>query len=113
MFKMKFLEEFIFNKIEMYSDDVVMECPVCGLKFNQFVNVYVNAGGNIVGFDSDGIKQMEGEATGRGTSVFITFVCEQGHYWVLQFQFHKGMVHYNSYSINKNEINNRKRLWRD
>lgn len=108
MLKISELEKSV---LEIDGDYETVECPVCGEDHNHILNTSVNAGGNITGVDSKGMERMQGKPTGRGTSIFITFMCECCHYWVLQLEFNKGQTLYKSYEINN--LDNTESLWRD
>lgn len=91
--------------------DSRVKCPVCESEYNHIVNTAVNAGGDIYSIDSEGLKTTKGKPTGRGASIFITFSCESGHYWVQQYQFHKGVVLKEKYSID--DLDEPGEIWRD
>lgn len=56
--------------------------------------VAVNIGGTIHIIDADGVRTIEGKATGRGVSVFTQYVDEElpPNYYERHEQFHKGGV---------------------
>lgn len=55
--------------------------------------VVVNIGGNIYIINDKGIREIQGESTGRGTSVFLQFHSEHGPIYESHYQFHKGFTY--------------------
>jgi hypothetical protein len=52
--------------------------------------VTVNMGGKIYIINEDGVKELNGTKTGRGSSVFLQHFDEDGHIFETQYQFNKG-----------------------
>lgn len=56
--------------------------------------VVVNAGGKIYVINDEGLTELEGESTYRGSSVFLQYASEcGGPVFEIQHQFHKGFVY--------------------
>lgn len=66
------------------------KCPCCGESNNHLTRVVVNIAGNISILENSGLRLLTGKPTGRGASVWLHFVCENGHPWATRWQFHKG-----------------------
>lgn len=90
--------------------------------------VVVNVGGKIYLIDNNGIQELSGKPTGRGTSVFLQFNSEHESIYETHYQFHKGTTYkhtakiaeYNSESkktekVNKTPLEAVKQgnIWRD
>lgn len=79
-----------------------MTCPGChpvvdGNVFGAYDYVHlqgvsINQGGEITRVDSSGTKLQRGAVVGRGSLIEIMMKCENGHDFLLAFQFHKGNV---------------------
>jgi len=65
-------------------------CPVCGENYAHIMRVEVNALGKITTVSPNGTTCYDGEQSGRGTRVEITFGGECTHQWIRSYQFHKG-----------------------
>lgn len=67
------------------------ECPKCRGEYCHLTRVVVNRGGDITLVNgSEPARAILGLPTGRGSSVWIEFACEEGCRWRLRWQFHKG-----------------------
>lgn len=70
-----------------------VDCPEPGCDFEYMhpVAVIVNRGGEITTVDHGGTRIDQGTADGRGVSIRVRFMCENGHHTsVLTLHFHKG-----------------------
>lgn len=74
-----------------------MECPVCSGKgllfdYNHITGVRVAQGDDVTIVAGSGTRLQRSQNGARGSLVTIAFSCEEGHYFCLDFQFHKGQV---------------------
>ena len=72
----------------------LVSCPHPGCSMGDAgihpVGVEVNSGGVITDVDHGGTRITRGKADGRGVTIVIRFVCEEGHEFRVRFHFHKG-----------------------
>jgi len=79
-------ENYFGNLVEVFGETGIDE----NLHIGQVV---VNIGGNIYIINDKGIREIQGEPTGRGTSVFLQFHSEHGPIYESHYQFHKGSTY--------------------
>jgi hypothetical protein len=79
-------------------EDGLIHCPEpgCGFEYMHPVGVTVNSGGVITDVDRNGTRITRGLADGRGVTILVRFVCEDGHESLLRFHFHKGSTEFES-----------------
>jgi hypothetical protein len=70
----------------------LLRCPVCGCEYNHLFRIVTNRGGtvDVIGGWDDPPRRFTTFPTHRGSSVWISFACEDGHTWSFRLQFHKG-----------------------
>jgi hypothetical protein len=73
---------------------VILACPNCGYEWNHIRTVAVNRGGELVVIaGQDPPASSQSVPTGRGSSIWIEFVCKNNHLWHIHLQFHKGQIY--------------------
>jgi len=95
------------------ADQGSLKCPKCGEEYVHLIKVTLNLGGEVVVIGPGKEKAIipGGPATGRGSSVWISFVCESGHCWREHYQFHKGFTYKQIEGIADSDLEGG--LWRD
>lgn len=73
--------------------DKTEQCPACGDEHVHMVGVRMNEGGRITTLGPGTREESIGAPSGRGSSIAVRFQCEEGHAFVVAFQFHKGIVY--------------------
>lgn len=80
----------------LFSEKEVL-CPICKFDYTFPIKVETNSGGKITEVTAEGTKMDIGVAEGRGVVISITFQCEDGHQFVKEYKFHKGITFESTY----------------
>jgi hypothetical protein len=97
--------------------DIAMSCPVCGCQNVHPVKVLVNPAGNASGLVEISIDGLSWDKTirpdGRGVRIELSFACEAGHAFTLEFHFHKGGTYTAFIRLADVPIDANLTIWRD
>lgn len=91
-------------------------CPRCGCECTHPTEVRVNRGGRLTGVTSAGTVEGIGPRSGRGVLTEIFFVCEEGHGFVVAYQFHKGTTYLSTRPVPARDVADGEwpaTIWRD
>ena len=94
------------------NDEPALCCPVCGFDCVHPVEVVVEQGQTktVVTRETTQVEATNRGTMKRGSLIILRFVCEDGHEFAYQFEFHKGTT---SCELNAGLDSGLGGLWRD